>query len=744
MQVMRVVLGETCTRFRPGADGGRDGWFRGVPTGLLSTQHAQAGAFVVQCKHTSQASAALTPSGFEAEATKVSRLAAESAFHYLVMTNRQVSGATEERLRGRVGAIPGVLSCTILGESWIEDSLDAHPRLLRLVPRLYGIGDLSQIVAFTIEQQTLAILEDLAPSLRTYVPTESYRLAEDALHKHGFVVLVGPPASGKSTIAANLCSVHAAQDRDVRVLRIEDADQFKATWSPADAKTIYWVDDVFGETTLDAERLKEWGGALDKIEAARRRGARVIFSTRDYILAAAEARLKRNRIDIIHDARVRVNVAQLTTEERAAILYSHVKLGDLDSRTKAQLKPHLALLARLSALTPEIARRLGTRRFHRKLEYSQAGLAQFVSHPVEHFAEMVHGLSNEETAALAVCVLYGNAAPAPLPSDAVSTIVCNNFGVNRAAVASAFETLDGSLVKQVRIGTRLTWQLHHPSMFEALQKQFGSTQSRLELFVSGARVSALLRDTTTLSPDDGTRLIFLPETVYPQLIARLTEIAKRNGAAVAEYLAERASDKLIWQLQSTSPSVLDRATTSTSGPDGSDPAVHLAIRLWSLGGAQLFSADRREALRLSLLDEINATGWSGWLELDGLDQVIPELGENVVAQELQTGWRSLNALVEHGEEDATTSAEMASLRESLEVHTARLERLLDRCASGSRLERSRLQSISSDLTSHLMAEEERLQQSEYEEEQNEEDRSRDGYGSHGTVSEGGYFSDVDE
>ena len=122
------------------------------------------------------------------------------------------------------------------------------------------------------------ILSKFASRLQTHLSsTDSYRCAEKALYEHRLVVLVGPPASGKSAIAANLCMVSVAQDSKCRVLRIEKADQFTSTWSPSDASTVYWVDDVFGETTLDQVRLMEWAAALDKVEAARRRGARVIL-----------------------------------------------------------------------------------------------------------------------------------------------------------------------------------------------------------------------------------------------------------------------------------------------------------------------------------------------------------------------------------------------------------------------------------------------------------------------------------
>lgn len=446
MQIMRVVLGETCTRFRPGPDGGRDGWFNGQAAAQLVAQNQLTGSFVVQCKHTSFSHEALNKNNLKKEIEQVTKLAAKTPCHYILMTNRQVSAQSEAAIRHAFEAITGVGRCLALSETWIEDTLDAHPRLLRLVPRLYGIGDLSQILSFVIQQQTSAVLEDLAHPLRTYVPTESYRHAERALHDHGFVVLVGPPASGKSAIAANLCMVNLAQDAKVRVLRIEHADQFKSTWSPGDAHTIYWVDDVFGETTLDEGRLREWSAALEKVEAARKRHARIIFCTRDYILAAAERRLKRTKADLINDARVRVDVTALSEAERDAILYNHIKDGDISREQKKGLKKHLSALARLASFSPELARRLGSRRFHRGLAYEFNALRGFFDRPVQHFRDVIHGLSGPETAALAVCVLSGNAVPDPVPDDTLTDAVLKAYSVSMPQVREALEVLEGSLV----------------------------------------------------------------------------------------------------------------------------------------------------------------------------------------------------------------------------------------------------------------------------------------------------------
>ena len=72
------------------------------------------------------------------------------------------------------------------------------------VPRVYGLGDLSQILDERAYSQARAILETMNEDLAKVVVTDAYRRAADALDKHSFVLLVGEPAAGKTTIASML------------------------------------------------------------------------------------------------------------------------------------------------------------------------------------------------------------------------------------------------------------------------------------------------------------------------------------------------------------------------------------------------------------------------------------------------------------------------------------------------------------------------------------------------------------
>jgi hypothetical protein len=741
MQVMREVLGETCSRFRPGYDGGRDGWFRGQASGHLLSQNHLHGEFVIQCKHTSSLQNALTVADLAKEKAKVATMAAKAPCHYILMTNRQVSAVSDDAIRSAFQTIGGVKSCLVFQETWIEDTIDANPRLLRLVPRLYGIGDLSQILAFTLAQQTAAMLEDLARSLRTFVPTDSYRRAEHALHHHGFVVLVGPPASGKSAIAANLCMVNLAQDPDVRVMRIEHADQFSSTWSPADRHTLYWVDDVFGETTLDDLRLREWSAALERVEAARKRDARIIFCTRDYILTAAQRKLKQSKADIINDARVRIDVTSLSVSEREAILYNHIKDGDIGKELKRQLKGRLTGLARLDAFSPELARRLGSARFHVGLKYTPDDLRAFFENPVQHFRDLIRGLSESEMAALAVCLLSGNDVPDPVPDDALSDTVLKTYSVSMREVREALEQLDGSFVKRVRQETKQSWQVHHPSMIEALQQELASKSSGLALYLQGARLPAILRDTTTLPPPSDSRLVFLPETVYESLCSRLCGAGARELENVGEYLADRASDELLRTIDVRHPNFLDQAVAIVPEPNGPEVSARLAVRLHKVAGGHLFRSGRQEIVKRTLLEAVEESGWLGFVWEEDLPAALPGFLEALIRAECEQEFPSMEKLYNWCAQDLSEVEHIESAMDILETQETRLLDALSRVTSTDK-HAGAVRGVKAYYVDRLEERRERVEESRRERwERNYDDwKDRGGYLEH----ESGRFADVDE
>ena len=163
-----------------------------------------------------------------------------------------------------------------------------------LVPRIYGLGDLSLILDQRATDQAKEILSALGDDLAKFVITEAYRRSAKALVEHGFVLLLGEPACGKSTIAAAL-AVGALDEWGCSTLKIRDADDFVAHSNPNELKQFFWVDDAFGSTQVDWTNTVAWNRTFPHVMAAIKRGARVLFTSRDYIYRSARRHLKESR-----------------------------------------------------------------------------------------------------------------------------------------------------------------------------------------------------------------------------------------------------------------------------------------------------------------------------------------------------------------------------------------------------------------------------------------------------------------
>ncbi len=643
-QILRVVLGETVIAAAPGGDGGRDAFYQGVASERFRAQFGD-GRFVVQFKHTSAKDGSLSVSTIEPELPKLAKLGRDGPFRYVLITNRTMSMPTERDVRSRLESTPGIVSVTVLDETWIEHTIDSEPRLLRLVPRLYGIGDLTQILSFGLEQQSLALFDALRQSLAVFVPTQSYRDAERLLTERGMVVLVGAPASGKSTIAANMCAVFSAQ-QGFRALKLDQPDHFVRAWSPQDPRTIYWVDDIFGETTLDDVLLRSWSSCLTRIDAAVRSGAKVVVSTRDYILRAAEQRLKDDKVRLLRDASVRVNVDNLQHAERSQILYNHVKHGDLTPEQKGRLKQFLPTIAALPSFTPELARRLGTARFHENLQYTTPSLREFFDSPVHFFIDAMGALAPKELAALAVCLLGNNRVPDPVPESALPQSVRDAYQVGLGDVRQAMEILEGSFTRRDVSAAGQTWRLHHPSMIDALRVRLASSSQFLEIYLSGADVDVLLRDTTTRA---GTEGVFVPESMYDLLIRRLQRATHFDR--FVEYLISKSSDALLSFLQPSLQDVLAAACSGDVYPGGRDIALEFAVRLSEAG---LLT----DGLRSKVCERLEAaffeTGAVGFLATPGSSLVLShERVLELLRDDHANGNPSIQRMVEWLTEDSS-------------------------------------------------------------------------------------------
>ena len=296
--VTREILGQTVTGYLDGNDGGRDGAFSGTWT--PAGNEALHGEFVIQAKHTTKPDSTLGPADFGDELDKAERLAAAGRCDvYVLMTNVRITGKTEQTLHAELRR-RGITQTLILGATWINQTIAESARLRMLVPRLYGLGDLTQILDERAYQQARAVLDSMRTDLAKLVRTTTYQKAADALDEFGFVLLTGAPATGKTTIAGEL-ALAAADAFVTHVVTLEDAAQFPDRWNPNE-KQLFWLDDVFGATQFDSYLASSWQRMTPRVKAAIDRGCKFVLTTRDYILRAAWPHLKPGAFPLLDGA----------------------------------------------------------------------------------------------------------------------------------------------------------------------------------------------------------------------------------------------------------------------------------------------------------------------------------------------------------------------------------------------------------------------------------------------------------
>jgi energy-coupling factor transporter ATP-binding protein EcfA2 len=546
VSVVSEVWGQTVQGFFDSHDGGRDGAFYGTWT--MRAAESLQGSFTVQCKFTSQPASTIQLSDLRDELTKAERLAARGlADNYLLLTNARLTGVSDERIREAFESIPGIKHFVAYGAERISQFIRESPRLRMLVPRVYGLGDLSQILDERAYAQAQEILSALGDDLAKFVITDAYQRSAKALVEHGFVLLLGEPACGKSTIAAAL-AVAALDEWGCSTVKIRDADDFVRYSNPHEPKQFFWVDDAFGVTQLDWSSTVKWNGVFPHVHAAIRRGARVVFTSRDYIYRSARNHLKESAFPLIHESQVVINVERLTKDEREQILYNHIRLGTQPSEFKTRIKPLLVDVASHQRFSPEIARRLGSPLFTKNLTLSKGGLDEFVAQPMELLQEIIRTLDAGSRSALAIVFMRGGMMPSPMRVTSEEEKAITLLGGSQADVREALSALEGSLLSEVRQGAGHFIKFKHPTIRDAFASLVAEDRELLDIYLAGTPIEKLFSEVSCGDVGiEGVKVIVPPDR-YEALLTRIEPYfgkRRENEDRVNRFLSYRCDKEFL-------------------------------------------------------------------------------------------------------------------------------------------------------------------------------------------------------
>jgi len=539
--VAKEVLGQTVTIFAGTSDRGRDAAF--VGTWSRENKESFSGSFAIQCKHTSKDGATLNSNSLEKELAKASELAVNGLCdHYILMTNSSCTAAVEANLAKKFKAV-GVQHFTILQKRWICLTIAESPRLRRLVPRIYGLGDLSTIIDERAYRQAKELLSAYKDDLAKFVPTSAYRSAAKALVDHGFVTILGEPASGKSTIA-RILSVSAADEWGVDCLDGDDPAEIKTHWNPDDPRQLFLFDDCFGSNTFEGPLAHKWNKAFPRFEAALRQGVKFVFTSRDYIYLRAAHDLKPEVRTRFMDSNIMIRVSETTPEEKAMILYNHLRGGDQPKSFKHTVKSFLPRVISERHLLPEVARRFGLKTFTTRLSHDQDGVTRFFKEPQRFLRETMESLAPSEKAALALVFIEGGRLSSPVQESERTDKYLSFFGVNLAQVRGVLESLKGSFLVHGLEKEEYVWRFRHPTMRDAFAELMADSPERMDVYLEGVPVRTMVDEISCGDAGVSNAKLIIPPSRYEKVLDKLQQ-EKLSYWRISGFLSSRCEPKFL-------------------------------------------------------------------------------------------------------------------------------------------------------------------------------------------------------
>lgn len=590
LTVTREVLGQTVESFLDSGDGGRDGAF----TGIWQSSKGESfnGAFVIQCKFTNKNNCHLHISTLSDEIKKVRELVNKGICDsYLLMTNAGVSGTCAAKIKEQLKTA-GVRHIGIYGSSWINQQINDHKRLRMLVPRVYGLGDLSQIIDARAYRQAQAIMEYLREDLAKVVVTEAYQRAVDAINQHGFVLLIGEPAAGKTTIASMLAM--AALDRwKSSVLKIDTPEDFTKHWNPDEPSQFFWLDDAFGITQHEESLTRGWNHVLPQVNAMVKKGAKIVMTSRDYIYNTARKSLKESAFPLLKESQVVIDVHALSSQEKCQILYNHLKLGMQSHSFRKSIKPYLENIASNSRFIPETARRLSNPLFTKNLALESFSLRQFVEKREQFLQEVLQGLDANSKASLAIIYMRNNHLESPIVLQPLETDAMERLNSNLGGCVAALKALDGSLVQHIQADGEAFWRFKHPTIGDAYAEMLIRNPELLKIYIHGSDPEKILSQ-VTCGDVDIEKAVVIPKSLFSMMLSKLDSFSlskafKYTGNAewhanreLQDFLSYRCSKEFLELYQQTHTDLLVRIANPGLYLQVASE-VRLAIRLHEFG-----------------------------------------------------------------------------------------------------------------------------------------------------------------
>ena len=461
-----------------------------------------------------------------------------------------------------------------------------------MVPRVYGLGDLSQILDARANDQTRAILQNIQADLTKIVNTDAYRRAVSALQDHSLVILLGAPATGKTTIASQL-TMAALDEWDAQTYILHGPTDLSTHWNVHEQHQFFFIDDAFGTTQYNAQTADTWNRQLPVLQSMLNSGAKVVLTSRDYIYQRALNDLKTRNLPLLKEAEVAINVQDLSSPEKEQMLYNHIKLGSQPKEFRRRIKRLLPEVASNQRFMPELARRLGNPQFTSALELNTHSLRKFIEEPEGFLEETINDLDDDSRAALVLLFMHGGSLDGYLNLDSTSKSALSRLNSSVGGCRSALTAMEGGLVSFHPPPSGPRWEFRHPTLMDATSAYLAKRRDLVDILVEGSDPVRLMAQVTC--GDVGLeKAVIIPDALFDVMIDKLDDALNDSDQMATDpvgwshrerslsFLARRCSAAFLQRYVAHSSMILNSLAV-TAESLRNDPSAMLASRLFDCG-----------------------------------------------------------------------------------------------------------------------------------------------------------------
>jgi hypothetical protein len=478
---LKATIGEGVSVFDGSRDGGRDATFHGTANAFPSKSEPYEGDWIFQAKHrTTRGSTIKAVQGelLRSLRKELDKVFTKHNFHcdnYVYITNINASNQFRDQAMEVFKAFcnqQGLQGITfrVIEYKDLEVFLANKPSARYSFPSLLAYTDLEKVFLRKEEIKNKGYLRFAHENIDKFVSTNHYLEAISRIRENSFLMLVGNPKSGKTSIveAIALCFL---EEGSYRPYFIRNTDEFFtiASYLPSSEGALFICDDIFGMHELDRIKLSDWRDYFQSVMGLIDPNHKFVFTTRQYIYEefANKSGLRAFFPGEQDPTRYVIKLSQLSEEEREQILEKHLEISALASgiiELALQAKPEILSCKDFS---PEVIRSLVSLLAKTKVDAVPQVITRHIAHPNQYLYDFFNNIRTEKRLLLLALAV----SPRSDATDVEGTYLTllEDSDRNPTTVFPTFiREIDGSIIKQRQYLDSSEIEYYHPSMYDVI------------------------------------------------------------------------------------------------------------------------------------------------------------------------------------------------------------------------------------------------------------------------------------